>query len=32
MSEVKPGMAIFDQEVFGPVFSITKAKNEKEAR
>ena len=31
MSEVKPGMAIFDQEVFGPVFSITKAKNEKEA-
>ena len=31
LSEVKPGMEIFDEEVFGPVFSITKAKDEIEA-
>jgi len=31
LSEVKPGMEVFDDEVFGPVFSIIKAKNEVEA-
>ena len=31
LSEVKPGMEVFDEEVFGPVFSIIKAKNEIEA-
>ena len=31
LSEVLPGMVAFDEEIFGPVFSITRAKNEKEA-
>jgi succinate-semialdehyde dehydrogenase/glutarate-semialdehyde dehydrogenase len=31
LTEVKPGMETFDEEVFGPVFSITKAKNEMES-
>jgi len=31
LSDVKPGMAAFDEEIFGPVFSIIKAKNEDEA-
>ena len=31
LSDVKPGMPAFDDEIFGPVFSIIKAKNDKEA-
>ena len=26
LSNVKPGMAAFDEEIFGPVFSVIKAK------
>ena len=29
--DVKPGMPAFDDEIFGPVFSIIKAKNDKDA-
>jgi succinate-semialdehyde dehydrogenase/glutarate-semialdehyde dehydrogenase len=29
--DVKPGMAAFDEEIFGPVFSVIKAKDEAEA-
>ena len=31
LTDVTPGMAAFDEEIFGPVFTLTKAKNEKEA-
>ena len=31
LSDVKPGMAAFDEEIFGPVFSVIKAKNENNA-
>ena len=31
LSNVKPGMAAFDEEIFGPVFSVIKAKNEDNA-
>ena len=31
LSEVSPGMVAFDDEIFGPVFSIIRAKNEEEA-
>lgn len=31
LSEVMPGMEVFDEEVFGPVFTIIKAGNETEA-
>ena len=31
MTNVKPGMPAFDEEIFGPVFSIIQAKNDKEA-
>ena len=31
LSNVKPGMAAFDEEIFGPVFSVIKAKNENNA-
>ncbi len=31
LSNVKPGMAAFDEEIFGPVFSVIKAENENNA-
>ena len=31
LSQVKPGMVAFDKEIFGPVFSVIKAKNENHA-
>ena len=31
ITNVKPGMPAFDEEIFGPVFSIIRAKNDKEA-
>ena len=31
LSNVKPGMPAFDEEIFGPVFSVIKAKNENNA-
>ena len=31
MTNVRPGMPAFDEEIFGPVFSIIQAKNDKEA-
>ena len=31
LSNVAPGNTVFDQEIFGPVFCVIKAKNEKEA-
>ena len=31
LSNVKPGMAAFDEEIFGPVFSIIRSKNEQNA-
>ena len=31
LSDVKPGMPAFDDEIFGPVFSIIEAKNDNEA-
>ena len=31
LSNVKPGMAAFDEEIFGPVFSVIKATNENNA-
>ena len=31
LTEVEPNMPAFDQEIFGPVFSIIKTKNEREA-
>ncbi len=31
LTDVKPGMTAFDEEIFGPVFSVTKATNENDA-
>jgi succinate-semialdehyde dehydrogenase/glutarate-semialdehyde dehydrogenase len=31
LSEVRPGMIAFDEEIFGPVFSLVRAKSEEEA-
>ena len=31
LSNVEPGMVAFDEEIFGPVFSVIRAKNENDA-